>query len=142
MVCLILSEDSGIDQKTTFKWILTEIHSESGSSGSGVEPMAYSCQYGHSQQLIFSTIRGGIFLEKLSPQIDEMKICKGIFTEILHEMDSSTSWKAGGAPVTCSYEQAINLAVPENAGHFLRSRVPKDSASVCFVQVRITVGRK
>lgn len=71
----------------------SEIHSEMNSSGSGEEPVAYSCQYGHLRQLVFSTIGDGIFLEKLSPQVDEKKICKWIFTEILREMDSASSWK-------------------------------------------------
>ena len=51
-MCLILLEDIVIEEKTIFKWVLTEIHSEMGLSGSGEEPVALSCQYGHSRQLI------------------------------------------------------------------------------------------
>jgi len=51
-MCLIFLEDNGIEEKTIFQWILTEIHSEMDSSGSGEEPVVYSYQYGHSQQLI------------------------------------------------------------------------------------------
>lgn len=50
--CFILLEDTGIEEKTIFKWILTEIHSEMDSSGSGEEPVSFSFQYGHSRQLI------------------------------------------------------------------------------------------
>ena len=41
---LTLLEDNGIDEKI--------IHGEMDSFGSAVEPVVYSCQYGHSRQLI------------------------------------------------------------------------------------------